>query len=105
MPGTSIGDGTRFAHRGLGVVINKNTKIGNDCVIEANVCIGGNGKILSGVVAPIIGNRVLIGANAVIIGPVSVGDDSKIGAGSVVVKNVESNTVVVGNPAHPVNNN
>ena len=96
MPQTEIGNGTRFAHNGLGVVINQDAFIGANCVIGKGVVIGGRSGIAT---VPHIGDNVEIGANAVVIGPISVGEGAKIGAGSVVVHDVEAYTVVVGNPA------
>lgn len=96
MPKTIIGEGTKFAHNGLGVVINENVKIGKNCKIGAGVIIGGrSGKII----VPTIGDNVIIGANSCIIGPVCIGDGAKIGAGAVVVHDVPEKAVVVGNPA------
>lgn len=96
MPQTEIGDNTRFAHNGLGVVINQDAIIGNNCIIGKGVVIGGRSGIS---VVPRIGNNVEIGANAIVIGPIVIGDGSQIGAGSVVVHDVEPYSVVVGNPA------
>ena len=104
MPGTSIGLDCRFPHRGLGVVINNNAIIGNKCVISKGVVIGGRGtgnnalEANNKLVAPIIGDNVLIGANAVVIGGIRIGNDSKIGAGAVVVKDVPDGATVIGNP-------
>ena len=99
MPGTKIGAGTKFPHRGLGVVINKDCVIGENCIIGKGVVIGGRSN---NPVVPQIGNNVLIGSNAVVIGPVKVGDNAQIGAGAVVVHDVPENAVVVGNPARVV---
>ena len=62
-------------------------------------------KVIDGRKAPIIGNNVDIGANVSIIGPVNIGDNVIIGAGSVVVKNISSNKIAVGNPAKEVKEN
>ena len=62
-------------------------------------------KVIDGRKAPIIGNNVDIGANVSIIGPVEIGDNVIIGAGSVVVKNISSNKIAVGNPAKEVKEN
>lgn len=95
----TIGYGTKFPHGGQGVVLNENVKIGNNCIISANVVIGGK----SGTeVVPVIGDNVIIGANSTIIGNVVIEDNSIIGAGAVVTKNVKKGQVVVGNPAHSI---
>ena len=99
MPATKIGKGTRFPHRGLGVVINRDCVIGENCIIGKGVVIGGRSNIPT---VPQIGNNVLIGSNAVIIGPVKVGNNAQIGAGAVVVHDVPENAVVVGNPARVI---
>ena len=96
MPGLKIGDGCIFAHQGLGVVINPDCEIGNNVKIGANVGIGGRG---GNPIVPIIEDNVEIGASAVIIGPVRIGHDSQIGAGSVVVKDIPPHSIAVGNPA------
>lgn len=67
-------------------------------VLFRGVVIGGKHSLL-GRQAPTIGNNVIIGANATIIGGISIGDNSIIGAGAVVVKDVQQNTIVAGNPA------
>ena len=91
-----IGKHTRFPHYALGVVIHKEAVIGNDCVIEQNVTIGGRSGIMS---VPRIGDHVLIGAGAAILGPVIIGDYAKIGAGAVVLKDVPAYATAVGVPA------
>lgn len=99
-PEANIDESVVFAHHGLGVVINPNSKIGKDTKILHNVTIGGNGnsRVYKGnkIVAPIIGNNVLIGAGSIIIGPIIIEDNVKIGAGSVVTKDIMENTTVVG---------
>ena len=96
MPGLTIGNGCIFAHQGLGVVINPDCVIGQNVKIGANVVIGGRG---GNPIVPIIEDNVEIGASTVIIGPIRIGHDSKIGAGSVVVKDIPPYSVAVGNPA------
>lgn len=93
-----------FAHNGLGVVIHEKAKIGKNTKILQNVAIGGNlGKerLIDGVktTAPVIGENVLIGAGAKVLGPVKVGNNAKIGAGAVVMIDVPDNAIAVGIPA------
>lgn len=93
---TKIGKGTLFPHHALGIVIHPDATIGENCTIEQNVTIGGRSQIM---VLPKIGNDLMIGAGAVIIGPVSIGDHAQIGAGAVVVKDVPEGGIAVGVPA------
>lgn len=91
---TRIGKNVIFAHNALGVVINCNAEIGDRTKILQNVTIGGRGN--HGV--PKIGCDVLIGANSVIMGGITIGNGAKIGAMSCVLKDVPAGAVVVGNP-------
>ena len=93
--GVEIGDGTRFAHFGLGVVLHNRTIIGKNCKIYQNVTIGSRNSIGP----PTIGNNVLIGTGAIILGKITIGDGASIGAGSVVLKDIPPGATVVGNPA------
>ena len=96
-----IGKGTYLGYGGISVVIHKDAVIGENCVISQCVTIGGkqgsNG-------APSIGNNVVIGAGAQIIGKVTIGDNCIIGANAVVNKDVPSNVVVGGVPAKILKN-
>ena len=91
-----IGEGTVCGHRGVGVVLNKNARIGKNCIIRAHVVIGGGGKKPG---APIIEDDVTIGAGAKIIGGIRVGKGATIGANAVVLNDVPSGSTVVGIPA------
>ena len=93
---STIGDGTIFPHGALGVVVHENAIIGNNCKILPNVVIGGRGE---GTAVPKIGNNVLIGAGAAILGDVVIGDNSSIGANAVVLKDIPESSVAVGVPA------
>ncbi len=93
---TMIGENCRFPHNVLGVVIHPHSIIGNNCVISQNVTIGGRSNYSQ---VPVIGDGTLIGANALILGPVKVGANCKIGAGTVVIKDVPDGATIVGNPA------
>lgn len=89
--------GCYFNYQGFGVVINPHTSLGNNVNIQHSVTIGENDR---GV--PVIGNNVVIGAKATIIGDIHVGDNVIIGAGSVVVKNIPDNCTVSGVPARKI---
>ena len=91
-----IGKNTKFDHNGLGVVIHEKAVIGDNCTILQHVTIGGKSGLKE---LPIIGNNVLIGANAIVIGNVRIGDNVTIGAGAVVTKDVPSNCIAAGVPA------
>lgn len=99
-PGAKIGAGI-FIDHGIGVVIGETTEIGNNVTIYQGVTLGGTGKD-KGKRHPTIGNNVMISSGAKVLGPFKVGDNSKIGAGSVVLKEVPPNCTVVGVPGRVV---
>ena len=94
-----------FFHNGLGVVIHKDAVIGENTVLYQNVTLGGNGKSENQNGAPRVGKNVFIGAGAVLLGPIEIGDGAKIGANSVVLSDVPAGATVVGAPAKIVNKN
>lgn len=96
---TRIGPGFRIDH-GQALVINDGTVFGSNCTVRNSTTIGNKrAKDGSYTEAPRFGDRVDIGANAVIIGPITIGDDVAIGAGSVVLRDVPAGHIAVGNPA------
>ena len=99
-PGASIGKGF-FIDHGDGVVIGETAVIGDNVTLYQGVTLGGTGKDV-GKRHPTIGNNVTIGAGAKVLGPFTVGDNSKIGASAVVLKAVPPNCTVVGNPGRIV---
>lgn len=99
-PGAKIGR-RLFIDHGLGVVIGETAEIGNDCIIYHGVTLGGTGKDKIKR-HPTIKNNVIIGCGAKVLGPITVGNNVKIGAMSVVLKNVKDGTTVVGIPAKEV---
>ena len=101
-PAVKIGKNL-FIDHGMGIVIGETTVIGNNVTIYQGVTLGGT-KWEKKKRHPNISNNVIIGAGAKVLGPISVGKNSKIGANSVVTKNVPSNTVVIGIPARVVDN-
>lgn len=86
-----IGKGTKFAHSGLGCVIHDRAIIGDNCKILQNVTIGGRSKHGT----PVIGNNVLIGAGATILGGITIGNNVKIGAQALVMEDVQDNQTIV----------
>ena len=99
---TDIGKGTTLAYGGIGVVIHKRAVIGENCVLESNVTIGGRNNLED---LPVIGNHVMIGTGARILGNVHVGDNSIIGANAVVISDIPANCSAGGVPAHVLHEN
>ncbi len=99
-PGAKIGRGL-FIDHGSAVVIGETAVIGDDCTIYQGVTLGGTGKHV-GKRHPTLGNHVMVGAGAKVLGPFKVGDGSKIAAGAVVLSEVPSQSTAVGVPAHIV---
>ena len=94
-----LGEGCQLYH-GQGLVIHPCATIGSECILRHSTTIGTSGKSIDGRSdAPTIGSNVDIGCHVVIIGPISIGNNVVIGAGSVVIKSVPDNCVVAGNPA------
>jgi len=99
-PGAILGTGL-FIDHATGVVIGETAEVGDDVMIYHGVTLGGTGGD-TGKRHPTIGDRVIIGAGAKVLGPIKIGDDSRIGANAVVVKEVPSSSVVVGVPGQIV---
>lgn len=99
-PGATIGKGL-FIDHGMGVVIGETTIIGDNCTIYQNVTLGGTGKD-TGKRHPTLGNNVLVGSGAKVLGPFTVGDNARIAAGAVVLNEVPANATAVGVPARVV---
>ena len=96
---TEIGRGVLFSYQGLGTVVHRSVKIGDKAVISTGVTLGGRGGRNG---APEIGEGVLIGTGAKVLGPVKVGRFASIGANAVVLADVPDFAVVVGIPARVV---
>jgi serine O-acetyltransferase len=99
-PAAQIGPGL-FIDHGMGVVIGETARIGQDVTLYQSVTLGGTG-FATGKRHPTVEDNVTIGAGATLLGPITVGHGSKIGAGSVVIHDVPPLSTVVGNPGHPV---
>jgi serine O-acetyltransferase len=99
-PGAILGTGV-FIDHATGVVIGETAEVGDDVTIFHGVTLGGTGA-QTGKRHPTIGDRVIIGAGAKILGAIKIGDDSRIGANSVVVKEVPNSAVVVGVPGQAI---
>lgn len=102
-PAAKIGKGV-FIDHGMGVVIGETTEIGDNCTIYQGVTLGGTGKD-KGKRHPTIGSNVTIGSGAKVLGPFSVGDNSKIAANAVVLNEIPENSTCVGVPARVVKRN
>lgn len=99
-PGAKIGKNF-FIDHGSGVVIGETTEIGDNCTVYQGVTLGGTGKE-TGKRHPTLGNNVMVGAGARVLGPFKVGDNSKIAANAVVLSEVPPNSTAVGVPARVV---
>ena len=99
-PGATIGRRLVIDH-GMGIVIGETAEIGDDCLIYHGVTLGGTGKDV-GKRHPTIGNNVLIGTGAKVLGPIKVGDNSRIAANSVVLRKIPEDSTAVGIPARVV---
>ena len=95
-PGAKIGRRC-FIDHGMGVVIGETTEIGDDCTLYQGITLGGTGKE-KGKRHPTLGNRVVVSSGARVLGPFKVGDDVKIGSGSVVLQEIPNGCTVVGVP-------
>ena len=99
-PGATIGR-RFFIDHGMGVVIGETAEIGDDCLLYQGVTLGGTGKE-KGKRHPSLGNSVVVGTGAKVLGNIRIGDNVKIGAGSVVIHSVPDNSTVVGIPGRVV---
>ena len=99
-PAAQIGRGL-FIDHGAGVVIGETAEVGEDVTLYQGVTLGGTG-FARGKRHPTLGNEVMVGAGAKLLGPIEIGERCKIGANSVVIHDVPPNSTVVGNPGHPV---
>lgn len=90
-----------FIDHGMGVIIGETAVIGDDCLLYQGVTLGGTGN-QSGKRHPTLGNRVVVGSGAKVLGNISIGDNVRVGANSVVLHNVPSNSTVVGIPGRVV---
>lgn len=99
-PGAKIGKRLVIDH-GMGIVIGETAEIGDDCLIYHGVTLGGTGKD-TGKRHPTIGNNVLIGTGAKVLGPFKIGDNSRIAANSVVLSEIPPDSTAVGVPARVV---
>jgi serine O-acetyltransferase len=99
-PAATIGKGV-FIDHGMGVVIGETAEIGDGCTIYQGVTLGGT-SLSHGKRHPTLGRNVVVGVNSAVLGAIVLGDNAKVGGGSVVVKDVPANATVVGVPARIV---
>ena len=102
-PGATIGR-RLFIDHGTGVVIGETTVIGDDCTLYQGVTLGGTGKD-KGKRHPTLGNHVMVGAGAKVLGPITIGNDVRIAAGAVVLNEIPDGSTAVGVPARVVRRN
>ncbi len=96
-PGAQIGKGL-FIDHGMGVVIGETTIIGDNCLLYQGVTLGGTGKD-KGKRHPTLGDNVMVGAGAKVLGPINIGNNVKVAANAVVLKDIPDNSTAVGVPA------
>ena len=99
-PGARIGGGV-FIDHGMGVVVGETAVIGNNCLLYQGVTLGGTGKAI-GKRHPTLHDNVVVGAGAKVLGAITVGSNTRIGAGSVVLRDVAPNSTVVGIPGRVI---
>ena len=99
-PGAKLGNGVVIDH-GMGVVIGETAKVGNNCLLYQGVTLGGTGKD-SGKRHPTLEENVIVGAGAKVLGAITIGDNTRIGAGSVILKSVDEDCTVVGVPGRVI---
>jgi serine O-acetyltransferase len=99
-PGARIGKGV-FIDHGMGVVIGETAVVGNNCLLYQGVTLGGTGKV-HGKRHPTLEDNVVVGAGAKVLGAITVGANTRIGAGSVLLRNVAANSTVVGIPGRVI---
>ncbi len=99
-PNARIGRGF-FIDHGMGVVIGETAEVGSGCTIYQGVTLGGT-SLSRGKRHPTLGNNVTMGVSAIVLGAITIGDNAKVGAGSVVVRDVPPNATAVGVPARIV---
>ena len=99
-PGAHIGRRLVIDH-GTGIVIGETAEIGDDCLLYQGVTLGGTGKDV-GKRHPTLGNNVMVGAGAKVLGPIHIGNNARIAANAVVLREVPDNATVVGVPGHVV---
>ena len=99
-PGAQIGKGL-FIDHGMGVVIGETTVIGDNCLLYQGVTLGGTGKD-KGKRHPTLGDNVMVGAGAKVLGPINIGNNVKVAANAVVLKDIPDNCTAVGVPAEVV---
>ena len=98
-PGATIGKNV-FIDHGMGVVIGETSEVGDNCLLYQGVVLGGV-SYSHGKRHPTLGENVVVGAGAILLGPITLGNHARVGAGSVLLEDVEDNMTVVGVPAHP----
>ena len=99
-PGATIGKGL-FIDHGMGVVIGETTEIGDNCTLYQGVTLGGTGKD-TGKRHPTLGDNVMVGAGAKVLGPFKIGSGTKVASGAVVLEEIPENSTAVGIPARVV---